>query len=68
MDEVPPAMAINWDHTAIKEGSKKVEIVAKDDKRQITAVFGCSNGWRFSSSTINVSGEDHQKPATFSVS
>ena len=53
MDEIPPAMVINWDHTAInyvpvsswtmeKEGSKKVEIVAKDDKRQITAVFGCS--------------------------
>lgn len=53
MDEVPSAMVINWDHTAInyvpvsswtmeKEGSKKVEIVAKDDKRQITAVFGCS--------------------------
>ena len=53
MDEIPLAMVINWDHTAInyvpvsswtmeKEGSKKVEIVAKDDKRQITAVFGCS--------------------------
>ena len=44
MDEVPPAMVINWDHTEInyvlvssltmeKEGSKKVEIVAKTDYR-----------------------------------
>jgi len=53
MEEVPPAMVLNWDHTAInyvpvsswtmeREGTKRVEIVAKDDKRQITAVFGCS--------------------------
>jgi len=53
MNEVPPAIVVNWGHTAInyvpvswwtmeKEGSKKVEIIAKDDKRQITAVFGCS--------------------------
>ena len=25
-----------------KEGSKRVEIVGMDDKRQITAVFGCT--------------------------
>jgi len=53
MEEVPPAMVLNWDHTAVnyvpasswtmeREGTKRVEIVAKDDKRQITAVFGCS--------------------------
>ena len=52
MEEVPPAMVLNWDHTAVnyvpvsswtmeKEGAKRVEIVSKDDKRQITAVFGC---------------------------
>ena len=30
----------NW--TMAKEGSKRVEIVGKGDKRQITAVFGCT--------------------------
>ena len=52
MDEIPPALVINLDQTGIhyvpagswtmeKEGAKKVEIVAADDKRQIhvTAVF-----------------------------
>jgi len=50
MEEVPPAMMLNWDHTAVnyvpmsswtmeREGTKRVEIVAKDDKRQITAVL-----------------------------
>ena len=53
MDEIPPALVINWDQTGIhyvpvaswtmdKEGSKRVEIVAVDDKRQITAVFAGS--------------------------
>ena len=50
MDEIPPDLVINWDQTGIhhipagswtmeKEGTKRVEIVAADDKRQITAVF-----------------------------
>ena len=50
MDDIPFDLVINWDQTGIryvpvgsgtmeKEGSKKVEIVAVDDKRQITAVF-----------------------------
>lgn len=50
MDEVPPELVINWDHTGInyvpvsnwtmaKQGSKRIEIFGKDDKRQITAVF-----------------------------
>ena len=50
MDEVPSELIINWDQTGIhyvpvaawtmeKEGSKRVEIVGVDDKRQITAVF-----------------------------
>ena len=50
MDEIPFDLVINWDQTGIhyvpvgswtmeKEGSKRVEIVAVDDKRQITAVF-----------------------------
>ena len=50
MDEIPDQLIINWDQTAInyvlsgswtmeKSGSQRVEIVANDDKRQITAVF-----------------------------
>ena len=50
MDEIPFDLVINWDQTGIhyvpvgswtmeKQGAKRVEIVAVDDKRQITAVF-----------------------------
>ena len=53
MDEVPAELIINLDQTGLKyvpvsewtmeqEGAKRVEIDGKDDKRQITAVFGCS--------------------------
>ena len=53
MDEIPPELVINWDQTGIhyvpvaswtmdKEGSKRVEIVAADDKQQITTVFAGS--------------------------
>ena len=53
MDEVPSELIINWDQTALsyvpvsqwtmeEEGAKRVKIDGKDDKRQITAVFGCS--------------------------
>ena len=53
MDEVPAEFVINWDQTGLnyvpvsqwtmeQEGAKRVEIDGKDDKRQITAVFGCS--------------------------
>ncbi len=51
MEEIPPSLIINWDHTGLnyipvskwtmaEEGSKRVEIIGLDDKRQITAVFG----------------------------
>ena len=51
MEKIPSNMIINWDQTAIKyvpvsnwtmadEGSQRVEVVAANDKRQITAVFG----------------------------
>ena len=51
MEDIPEDLIINWDQTGIhyvpvsnwtmaKEGSKRVEIVGADDKRQITAVFG----------------------------
>ena len=53
MDEIPPDLIINFDQTGInyvpisswtmeKEGAKRIEMVAKDDKRQITAVFAGS--------------------------
>ena len=53
MDEVPAELVINWDQTGLnyvpvsqqtmaKEEAKRVEIDGKDDKHQITAVFGCS--------------------------
>ena len=51
MDEIPPELIINFDQTGInyvpvsswtmeEAGKKRVEIIGKDDKRQITAVFG----------------------------
>jgi len=53
MDEVPMELVINWDQTGInyipvsswtmaQEGTKRVEIAGKDDKRQLTALFACS--------------------------
>ncbi len=52
-EEIPEQLILNWDQTAMKivpsaswtmakKGSKRVEIAAKDDKRQITAVFACA--------------------------
>ena len=57
MDSVPPELVINFDQTALnyvpipdwimeKEGTKQVEIIAKDDKRQLTAVFAGSASCR----------------------
>ena len=53
MDEIPGELIINWDQTGINyipvsswtmqsEGAKKVEIIAKDDKCQITIVLAGS--------------------------
>lgn len=49
VEEIPADLIINWDQTGInyvptpwtmeREGTKRVEIVAADDRRQITAVF-----------------------------
>ena len=56
MDEIPAELVINFDQTALsyvpashwtlgREGTKRVKIIAKDDKRQLTAVFaGSSSG------------------------
>ena len=53
MEDIPEQLVINWDQTAMKivpssawtmekKGTKRVEISAADDKRQITAVFACA--------------------------
>ena len=58
MEEIPPQLVINWDQTGIHYvpvstwtmapgGSKRVEIVGIDDKRQITAVFAGSMSGEF---------------------
>ena len=50
MEDIPPELVINWDHTGISivpesswtiklKGSKRVEIVGISDKCQITAVL-----------------------------
>jgi len=48
LEDIPPALIIIWDQTAINyvppwtmkvEGSKQVDLAGKDDKRQITACF-----------------------------
>ena len=58
MDEIPPELVINFDQTGIHyvpvslwsmemEGVKRVEVVGKDYKHQITAIFGISMGGDF---------------------
>ena len=68
MEEIPKALVINWDHTGIqyvpvsswtmaKEGSKRVEIAAISDKRQITAVFANTMSGDFLPPQIIYSGK-----------
>ena len=68
MEDIPEDLVINWDHTGLnyvpvsnwtmaEEGSKRVEIVALDDKRQITAVFGCTMGGDFIPPQVIYSGK-----------
>ena len=58
MEEVPPSLVINWDHTTMKivpssqwtmenRGTKYVEIAGIDDKCQITAAFACTMSGKF---------------------
>ena len=58
MGKIPADLVVNWDQTAMKivpscsctmerKGTKQVEIAAIEDKRQITAVFGCSLSGNF---------------------
>ena len=57
-EDIPEQLILNWDQTAVKvipsaswtmekRGLKRVEISAKDDKRQITAVFACTMSGTF---------------------
>jgi len=58
MEDIPEDVIVNWDQTAIKyiplsnwtmvqEGSKWVEVIGIDDKRQITATFAASLSGNF---------------------
>ena len=58
MEDILPSLVINWDHTATKivlssqwtterKGTKRVEITAVNDKRQITAIFACTLSGKF---------------------
>ena len=50
MDDIPPELIVNWDQMGIEYipvsswtmTPRKVEIIGKDDKCQITGVYGCS--------------------------
>ena len=53
MEDIPPELIVNWDQTSInyvlhlqctmaKSGSTRVEVAGLGDKRQVTAVFGCT--------------------------
>ena len=69
LDEIPPSLLINWDHTEINnvpvsswtkesEGPNRVEMVEKgNNKRQIMAVFGCSLTGYFIPSQLNYQGK-----------
>ena len=58
MEDIPKQLLINWDQTAMKivpssswtmekRGTKRVEIAAIDDKRQITALLTCTAAGNF---------------------
>ena len=68
MDEIPPELIINFDQTALnnvlishwtmdKEGVKRVEVVAKEDKRQLTVVFAGSLSGDFLSPQLIYEGK-----------
>ena len=53
MDEISEDMIVNWDQTGVnyvpvsswtmeEEGSKRIEMIGKDDKRQLTVLFAGS--------------------------
>ena len=68
MEEIPPELVINWDHTGInyvpvsdwtmaKEGGKPVEIFGIQDKRQITVVFAGTMSGHFLPPQVIYSGK-----------
>ena len=68
MEDIPPQLIINWDHTGLnyipvsnwtmaKEGSKRVEIFGVQDKRQITAVFAGTMSGHFLPPQLIYSGK-----------
>lgn len=69
MEEIPPELILNWDQTGIRivpsstwtidrRGSKRVEMVSVNDKRQITAVFLWKFIGRFSSNPAHLQGNN----------
>ena len=67
MDEIPAELVINFDQTGLNivptsdwtmeaEGSKRVEVIGKDDKRQLTAVLAGTLDGDFLSSQIIYQG------------
>ena len=78
LEDIPLDLIINWDQTGMhyvpvsswtiaKEGSKRVEI-GIDDKRQITAVFGCSLTGDFLPVQLVYLGKTNKMSSVFSVS
>ena len=70
LEEIPPDLIINWDQTGInyvpvgswtmeKEGARRVELVGKDDKRQLTAVFAGSMTGEFLPPQLIYQGKTH---------
>ena len=58
MEDILADLIINWDHTGLKyvpvsnwtmevKGTKRVEIVSSDDKRQLTTLFSCTISGKF---------------------
>ena len=73
LEEIPPHLIINWDHTGIhyvpvgnwtfaKEGSKRVEIAGADDKRQTTAVFAGTKSGKFLPLPDHICWQDEEMP------
>ena len=78
-EEVPAELVLNCDQTAIKivpstlwtmenHGSKRVEIVGKDDKRQINSSLSLSNAGRLPSYSVDIQRKDSLLPPKICIS
>ena len=76
MDEIPSELVINWDQTGInyipvgswtmaEEGSKRVEMIGKDDMRQLTALFACTMSGNFLPIQLVYQGKTDRSLPTF---